>query len=118
MVKYNIGLKTLLHQAISELVFYGSLVYKFKRIVGKPYFSDQFKRIIKRYKIVGYNMDIMRQPECLVVKVRKEAKIRNRHNRYNQVPHLALDATWESDKNKTKPYKRAKRSALSQQGQS
>ena len=38
---------------------YGDLVYRFKRIVGKPNFSDQFKKIIKHYKRVGYNMDIM-----------------------------------------------------------
>ena len=38
-----------------------------KRIVGKTNFSDQFKKIIKRYKRVGYNMDIMRQSACLVV---------------------------------------------------
>ena len=25
-------------------------VYKFRRIVGKPNFRDQFKKIIKRYK--------------------------------------------------------------------
>ena len=43
IVKYNIGLKTLLQQCISEPMFYGDLVYKFKRIVGKPNFSDQFK---------------------------------------------------------------------------
>ena len=40
---------------------------RLKRIVGKPSFSDQFKNIIKRYKRVGYNMDIMRQSACLVV---------------------------------------------------
>ena len=67
IVKYNICLKTLLQQGISEPAFYGNLVYKFKRIVGKPNFSDQFKKIIKRYKRVGYNMDIMRQSACLVV---------------------------------------------------
>ena len=33
IVKYNIGLKTLLQQGISEPIFYGDLVYKFKRIV-------------------------------------------------------------------------------------
>ena len=33
----------------------------------KPNFSDQFKKIIKRYKRVGYNMDILRQSACLVV---------------------------------------------------
>ena len=41
--------------------------YKFKRIVGKPYFSDQFKKIVKRYIRVGYNLDIMRQSACLVL---------------------------------------------------
>ena len=39
IVKYNIGLKTLLQQGISDPIFYGDLVYKFKRIVGKPNFS-------------------------------------------------------------------------------
>ena len=49
-VKYNIGLKTLLQQGISEPIFYGDLVFEFKITVGKPNFSDQFKKIIKRYK--------------------------------------------------------------------
>ena len=65
MVKYNIGLKTLLQQSISEPIFYGDLVYKFKRSVGKSNFSDQFKR----YKKVGYNLDIMRQSACLVLNI-------------------------------------------------
>ena len=64
IVKYNIELKTLLQQGISELIFYGDLVYKFKR---KPNFSDQFKKIVKRYIRVGYNLDIMRQSACLVL---------------------------------------------------
>ena len=67
IVKYNIGLKTLLQQGISEPIFYGDLVYKFKRIVGKPNFSDQFKKILKHYIRVGYNLDIMRQSVCLVL---------------------------------------------------
>ena len=37
----------------------GDLVYKFKRIVGKPNFSDQFKKIVKRYISIGYNLDII-----------------------------------------------------------
>ena len=49
IVQYNIGLKTLLQQGISEPMFYGDLVYKFKRIVGKPNFINQFKKIVKRY---------------------------------------------------------------------
>ena len=27
----------------------GEITYKFKQIVGKPNFSDQFQRLIKRY---------------------------------------------------------------------
>ena len=45
-----------LEQDISEPIFYGDLVYKFKRIVGKPNFSDQLKKIVKRYISVGYNL--------------------------------------------------------------
>ena len=67
IVKYNIGLKTLLQQGISEPIFYNDLVYKFKRIVRKPNFSDQFKKIVKRNIRVGYNLDIMRQSACLVL---------------------------------------------------
>ena len=67
IVKYNIGLKTLLQQGISEPVIYGELVYKLKRIVGKPNFIDQFKKIVKRYIKVGYNLDVMRQSVCLVL---------------------------------------------------
>ena len=67
IVKYNLGLKTLLQQGISEPIFYGDLVYTFKRIVGKPNFSDQFKKIVKRYIRVGYNLDVMRQSACLVL---------------------------------------------------
>ena len=52
---------------MSEVIFYGDLVYKFKRIVGNPNFSDQFKRIIKRYIKVGYNLDVMQQSACLVL---------------------------------------------------
>ena len=64
--KFNVGLKTLLHQGLSEAEFYGDLVYKFKKIVGRADFSDQFKKIIVRYKRIGYNINIMRQSACLV----------------------------------------------------
>ena len=56
---------TLLQQGILEPIFYGDLVHKFKRIVGKRNFSDQFRKIIKRYIKVGYNLDVMRQSACL-----------------------------------------------------
>ena len=41
--KFNVGLKTLLHQGLSEPEFYGDLVYKFKKIEGRADFSDQQK---------------------------------------------------------------------------
>ena len=64
--KFNVGLKRLLHQGLSEPEFYGDLVYKFKKIVGSVDFSDQFRKIIVRYKRIGYNINIMRQSACLV----------------------------------------------------
>ena len=51
VVKCYISLKTLLQQGISEPpISYGDLVYKLKRIIGKPNISDQFIKIIKCYK--------------------------------------------------------------------
>ena len=41
--KFSVGLKTLLHQGLSEPEFYGDLVYKLKKNVGRADFSDQFK---------------------------------------------------------------------------
>ena len=35
MSKYNVGLKTLLLQGLSEPDVYGDLVYKFRKIIGK-----------------------------------------------------------------------------------
>ena len=48
---------------ISEPIFYGDLVYKFKRIVRKSNFSDQFKKIVKRYVRVGYYWRLVRVRE-------------------------------------------------------
>ena len=59
--------KTLLQQGISEPEFYGDLVYRFRKIVGKFNFSEQFRKLINRYKRIGYSLDTMRQTACLVV---------------------------------------------------
>ena len=50
--KFSVGLKTLLHQGLSELEFYG----------------DQFKKNIICYKRIGCNINVMRQSAWLVVK--------------------------------------------------
>ena len=65
--KYSVSLKTLLRQGISEPEFYGDLVYRFRKILGKSNFSEQFRKLINRYKRIGYSLDIMRQTACLVV---------------------------------------------------
>ena len=65
--KYSVSLKTLLQQGISEPEFYGDLVYRFRKIVGKSNFSEQFRKLINRYKRIGYSLNIMRQTACLVV---------------------------------------------------
>ena len=59
MSKYNVGLKTLLLQGLSEPEFYGNLVYKFRKIIGKNDFPYHFKKIIVRYKKIGYNINVM-----------------------------------------------------------
>ena len=45
----------------------GDLVYKFRKIIGKIDFPYHFKKIIVRYKKIGYNINVMRQTACLVV---------------------------------------------------
>ena len=59
--KYNVGLKTLLLQGLSASEFYGDLVYKFRKVIGKNDFPYHFKKIIIRYKKIGYNINVMRQ---------------------------------------------------------
>ena len=53
-------------QGICNPEFYGNLVYKFKKIIGSPNFSNLLKRIVKSFKRAGYSLDIMRQTACLV----------------------------------------------------
>ena len=51
--KFQVGLKSLLRQGLSEPDFYGDLVYKLKKIVGSNNFSAQFIKIISHYKKIG-----------------------------------------------------------------
>ena len=50
-----------MQQDICNPEFYGDLVYKFKKIIGNPNFSNLFKRIVNRFKVAGYSLDIMWQ---------------------------------------------------------
>ena len=42
-------------------------VYKYKKIRVMTDFSDQFRKIIMRYKRIGYNINVTRQSACLVI---------------------------------------------------
>ena len=42
--KFNVRLKTLLREGLSEPEFYGDLVYKFKKLIGWNDFSFQFQK--------------------------------------------------------------------------
>ena len=64
--KYNVGLKTLLNEGLSEPELYGDLVYKFKKLIKRNDFSFHFRKIITRYRRIGYNLNVMRQSACLV----------------------------------------------------
>ena len=67
MSKYNVGLKTLLLQGLSELNFVATWCINSEKIIGNNDFPYHFKKIIVRYKKIGYNINVMRQTACLVV---------------------------------------------------
>ena len=64
--KFN-GLISLLQQGLSELEFYGDLVYSFRKIYACNDFSTHFRKIVLRYKKIGYNINVIRQTACMVV---------------------------------------------------
>ena len=64
--KFQVGLKSLLRQGLSEPDFYGDLVYKLKKIVGSNNFSAQFIKIISHYKKIGYNINVLQQLATLL----------------------------------------------------
>ena len=53
---YNKSLRRINHKATKN-----------KTNTGKSNFSEQFRKLINRYKRIGYSLDIMRQTACLVV---------------------------------------------------
>ena len=50
--KYNIGLKIFFLPVLSGPIFYGDLVYNFRKIIGKHDFSYHSKNIIFCYLLV------------------------------------------------------------------
>ena len=65
--KYNVSLRKILQQGISESEFYSDLVYRIRKNVGISNFLEQFRMLINLYKRIGYNPYVMRQTACLVI---------------------------------------------------
>ena len=56
-----------MQQGICNPEFYGDFVYKFKKIIGNPNFSDLLKHIVIRFKRARHTLDILRQTACVVI---------------------------------------------------
>ena len=65
--KYNVGLKTLLLQGLSEPKFCGDLVYKFRKIIGKGDLPCRFGEMVVRCRRIGCGINGVRQTACLVI---------------------------------------------------
>ena len=57
-----------MQQGICNQELFGDLVYKFKKIIGNPNFSDLLKPIVNRFRRAGYSLDIRRQTASIVDK--------------------------------------------------
>ena len=60
-------MKTLHLRGLSDSEFYGHLVYKFRKIIGKNDFPYHVKMVFFHYKEIGFNVDALQQTACLVV---------------------------------------------------
>ena len=65
--KFQIGLKSLLCQELSEPEFYSDLMYKLKKIAGSSNLSAQFIKLFSHYKKNCYNINALQQTARLVV---------------------------------------------------
>ena len=59
----------ILHTRTIEKIRFFPKTYKITAltVMGMTDFSDQFRKIIIRYKRIGYNLNVMRQSACLVI---------------------------------------------------
>ena len=74
LLQYNVGLKTLLPQGLSEPKFNGDFR---KNKIGKYDFPYHFKKIIVPYKKIGCNIDVLQQTACLIVNPIKATNFAN-----------------------------------------
>ena len=82
---YNVSLRTLLQQGVSEPEFYGVSGNRIKIF----FFSEQFRKLINRYKRIEYNPYVMRQAACLVI---NPTSVDSYVSLFNCTSMLGLDA--------------------------
>ena len=58
VIKYNV---------LFAFLFVQTVVYKFRKIMVRTYFSDQFRKTIMHHKRIGYDLNVMRQSACYVI---------------------------------------------------
>ena len=95
--KYNVNFRKILQQGVSEPEFYGGLVYRIRKIVGKSNCVEQFRKLINRYKRIGYNSYIMRHIACLVVT----------QSRLTAMPHSLIARRWFGPQTQWRPLRKA-----------
>ena len=92
-LKFNVRLKFVLNQGLSEPNFHGD----FKKIFGSTDFSDPFQKVIIRHKRISCNVNVLRQSACLVI---------NRIT-VHKSNRKAMDRNWSNQK--TNPALKTKR---------
>ena len=60
----KIDLRDRLLQGLSEPEIYDDLMYKFRKIVGKPEIFYHFSKIIISLEQKGYNIGVIKQSVC------------------------------------------------------
>ena len=65
--KFNVGLKSLQQQDLSEPEFYVDLVYKFRKYMLAMTSVPNFVKSFFDIKKIGYNINVIRQTACMVV---------------------------------------------------
>ena len=96
IIIYWLVLKCVKISPFSKRISILVLVYKFRKIIGKNDFPYHFKKIIIRYKKIGYNINVMRQTACLVVnpikissktpRGKKDSTKRHHHRHHKRQP--------------------------------
>ena len=82
--------RTSLNEGLSEPEFYGDLVYKF---IGSNDFSFLFRKVITRYRRIGYNLNVMRQSTGLVFNSRGASHQKN-GDRWSESSKIFIHTLW------------------------